>query len=77
MTVLASVLFAVSLLSFWKYRTGRLLLVSGMLAVFVVRSVLLSIGLFIPEVAAATSSVYIWGFDIAILGALYATVLKR
>ena len=44
---------------------------------FFTRSVLLSLGLFYPQVEPFISSVYIWVFDLAILAILYITSLKK
>lgn len=76
MTVLSVVLFAVSVLSFVRYRSVRMLLISFMLGLFVVQSVLLSLGLFFPVVAGFTGSVWIWVFEVGILGVLYVTAVK-
>jgi hypothetical protein len=76
-TIISLVLFLVSFLSYRKYRKTKVLLISMMLLVFFARGVLLSLGLFYPQVEAFTSSVYIWAFDIVILVALYVTSLKK
>ena len=76
MTILSCVVLGISLLSYWKYRSSRMLLISVMLGLFFVQSVLLSLGLFFPLVAGFTSSVYVWVFDVAILGVLYLVAVK-
>jgi len=76
MTVLSLALLVISLLSFFRYRSMRMLLISFMLCLFFVRSVVLSLGLFFPSVAAFSGSVYVWVFDVVILGVLYVAALK-
>ena len=76
MMVLSLVLLVVSVLSFVKYRSSRLLLVCVVLGLFFVQSVLLSLGLFVPGVGVLTGSVYIWVFDVVILCLLYVTAVK-
>jgi len=76
-TIFSLVLFIISLLSYWKYGKLRRLFISIILFMFFTRSVLLSLGLFISQVEAFTSSIYIWVFDLAILAVLYVTSLKK
>jgi hypothetical protein len=76
-TIFSLVLLIVSTLSYWKYRKIKVLLISLMLLVFFTRGILLSLGLFYPQIEAFTSSVYIWVFDLLILAALYVTSLKK
>jgi hypothetical protein len=76
MTVLSLVLLVVSLLSFVKYRSSRMLLICVMLGLFFVQSLLLSLGLFVPAVGVFTGSVYIWVFEVVILCVLYVTAVK-
>ena len=76
-TIFSLVLSVVSLLSYRKYQTIKLLLISMMLLVFFVRGALLSLGLFVPLIAVFTSSIYIWVFDLIILAVLYITSLKK
>ena len=76
-TIFSLILLVVSLLSYRKYRSIKLLLISMMLLVFFARGVLLSLGLFVPSIAAFTSSIYIWVFDLVILTVLYVTSLKK
>ena len=76
-TIFSLVLFIISLLSYWKYGKLRRLFISIILFMFFTRSVLLSLGLFISQVEAFTSSIYIWVFDLAMLAVLYVTSLKK
>jgi len=76
-TIFSLVLFVISLLSYWKYGKLRRLFISIIFFMFFTRSVLLSFGLFYPQVETFTSSVYIWVFDLAILAILYITSLKK
>jgi hypothetical protein len=76
MTVLSVVLLAVSVMSFVKYRSSRMLLISVMLGLFFVQSVLLSLGLFVPGIGVFTGSVYIWVFEVVILCVLYVAAVK-
>jgi len=76
-TIFSLVLFVISLLSYWKYGKLRRLFISIIFFMFFTRSVLLSLGLFYPQVEPFISSVYIWVFDLAILAILYITSLKK
>jgi len=76
-TIFSLVLLIISLLSYWKYGKLRRLFISIILFMFFTRSVLLSLGLFYPQVETFTSSIYIWVFDLAILAVLYVTSLKK
>jgi hypothetical protein len=76
-TIFSLALLVISLLSYWKYKNIKLLFISMVFLVFFTRSVLLTLGLFYEQVAAVTSSVYIWMFDLLILVVLYIISLKR
>ena len=76
MTIVSVVVLGISVLSFWKFRSSRMLLVCVMVGLFVVQSVLLSLGLFVSVVAGFTSSVYVWVFDVVILCLLYLVAVK-
>ena len=76
-TILSLVLVIISFLSYWKYQKPKLLLIGGVFLLFLVRGILLSIGLFIPIVQEFTSSEFIWVFDIAMLLVLYLTSLRK
>lgn len=76
MMILSCVILGISLLSYWKYRSSRMLLISVMLGLFFVQSLLLSLGLFLPLIAGFTSSVYVWVFEVVILGVLYLVAVK-
>jgi len=76
-TVFSFVLFLVSLLSYWKYGKGKLLLIAAVFFVFLLRALLLSASLFSEDVSSFISSTHIWLFDLVILALLYITSLKR
>ena len=77
-TILALILFIVTLLSYRKYKNRKLLLVSMVFFFLLIRGVLLSLGLFYASFTQLTTSGYIWLFDLAVLIFLYAAYsLKR
>jgi hypothetical protein len=76
-SIFSLVLFLVSILSYYKYRKIKLLLISMVFLMFLSRSLLLSFSLFSAQVSAFIASPYIWLFDLLILLVLYITSLKR
>jgi hypothetical protein len=76
-TFIALVLLIVSLLSYWKYRRGKLILISGVFLLMFIRGTILSTSLFYPEYKTWLTSPYIWGFDLVILLILYIASIKR
>ena len=70
-------LLAVSLASFYRYRNSKLLLVSVVFLVFLIKGILLSLGLFFHEIAVFGSVVSVGFFDLVILILLFGATLKR
>ena len=70
-TTLASGLLIISLLSFRKFRNNKLLLISLVFVLFLIRGVLMSIGVFWEEFFA----LYITTFHLGILDVLMLLVL--
>lgn len=77
LVIISLVLLILSVLSYWKYEKRRTLFISMILFLFFLRSILLSLGLFYEQIAAFTSSIYIWVFDLIILAFFYIMSLKK
>ena len=77
MLVLSVVVFGISLLSWWRFGGVRLLLVCVMCGVLLVQSVVLSVGLFVSVVGVFSGSVWVWCFEVVVLGVLYVVAVKR
>ncbi len=77
LTIFSLVLFCVSILSYWRYKKIKLLFISMVFLVFLIRSVVLSLSLFYDIFASFSSSNYIWILDLIILVILYLTSMKR
>jgi len=76
-TIFALGLFIVSLLSYKKYKNGKLLFVSLVFFVFLVKGILLSFGLFNEQLAGMISNPYVGLFDLIVLVLLFIATLKR
>ena len=77
-TILSVVLFIVTLLSFRQYKNKKVLVVSFIFFFLFVRGIILSFSLFNDQLAAITTSGYVWSFDLIVLILLYAAYsLKR
>jgi len=76
-TIFSIGLLAVSLASFKKYKNMKLLFVSLVFFVFLIKGILLSIGLFYEDITIIFSSTYIGLFDLIILVLLFIATLKR
>lgn len=76
-TIFSIGLLAVSLASFKKYKNMKLLFVSLVFFVFLIKGILLSIGLFYEDITTILSSTYIGLFDLIILVLLFIATLKR
>ncbi|MFH1101390.1 MAG: hypothetical protein V1726_05075 [Methanobacteriota archaeon] len=77
LTIIALVLFLISLQSYRIYKNVRLPFVVIVFLFFLLKGVLLSLGLIYEPVAGLLSSYYFHIFDIAILLLLYFSALKR
>lgn len=76
-TIFSLNLLVVSFLSFWKYKSLKLLFMSVVFLLFFIKGVLLSLSLFYEQIEGLGSIVYIWLFDLIILILLYITSMKR
>jgi len=76
-TVFSLGLLIVSLLSYRKYKNTKLLFVSAVFLVFLIKGVLFSLGLFYSQIADILSSSYAGLFDLIILVLLFIATLKR
>jgi len=76
-TIFALGLFIVSLLSYRKYKNGKLLFVSLVFLIFLVKGILLSLSLFYSQFADIISNPYVGLFDLIILVFLFIATLKR
>jgi len=76
-TIFALGLFIVSLLSYRKYKNGKLLFVSLVFLIFLVKGILLSLSLFYSQFADIISNPYVGLFDLIILVLLFIATLKR
>jgi len=76
-TIFALGLFIVSLLSYRKYKNGKLLFVSLVFFIFLAKGMLLSLSLFYSQFADIISNPYVGLFDLVILILLFLATLKR
>jgi hypothetical protein len=76
-TILALNLMVVAFLSYRKYRSDKLLLMSIVFSLFFIKGLLLSLSLFFEQFEDLSSILYIWIIDFSILILLYITSLKR
>ncbi|MCX6666050.1 MAG: hypothetical protein NT038_08360 [Euryarchaeota archaeon] len=71
-------LFIISLASYRRYKNVKLLVVSLVFLVFLVKGILLSLGLFSEDILRIVSSATAGGLvDVLILGLLFIATLKR
>ena len=76
-TILSLGLLTVSFVSYRKYRKTKLFFVSCVFLVFLIKGMLLSIGLFFDDVAIFSTGIYGGFFDMIILILLFIATLKR
>jgi len=76
-TMFALGLFVVSMMSYKKYNNKKLLFVSLVFAIFLVKGIMLSLSLFNAEFAGFLSNPVIGIFDLVILVLLFMATLKR
>lgn len=76
-TIFSMGLLAVSLASYKKYKNLKLLFVSCVFLVFLIKGILLSINLFYEEINLLNSTFNIGLFDLIILILLFIATLKR
>ena len=76
-TIFSVGLLAVSLYSYSKHKTIKLLIISCVFLVFLIKGILLSLGLFYTNLGLPTASVSFTFFDVIILVLLFIATLKR
>jgi len=76
-TIFSIGLLAVSLASYKKYKNIKLLFVSLVFLVLLVKGILLSLSLFYDSIATLSSATYTGLFDLIILILLFLATLKR
>ena len=75
-TVLSLGLFILSILGYLKRKNTKMIFVSLVFLVFLVKGILLSLGVFSSEIIVLNSSFNPWIFDLVVLVLLYVTSLK-
>jgi len=75
-TVLSLGLFILSILGYLKRKNTKMIFVSLVFLVFLVKGIILSLGVFSSEIIVLNSSFNPWIFDLVVLVLLYVTSLK-
>jgi hypothetical protein len=76
-TIFSLGLFAVSIYSYYKYKNKKLLFVSIVFLVFLIKGLILSYSLFNEQLINIEIGLYFGLFDLIILILLFAATLKR
>lgn len=76
-TIISFVLLIISLHSYNSFKNKKLLLITVVFIFFLIRGIILSLGLFYPSEFGFSTSFYMWSFDVVILAILYLSSLKR
>ena len=76
-TIFSLGLLTISITSYRKYKNQKLLFVSIVFLVFLLKGILLSLGLYQEDIAALLTSSYAGIFDLIILILLFMVTLKR
>ena len=76
-TIFSLGLLAVSLFSFGKFKTTKLLVVSLVFLIFFIKGILMSLGLFYTMWGLPTANDAFLFLDVLILGFLFVVTLKR
>jgi len=76
-TIVSLILLLISFYSYNIYRNTKLLFVILVFIFFLIRGLILSIGLFYEPLWPVVTSYYVWIFDLLILTMLYMAALKR
>ena len=76
-TIFALGLFIVSALSYRKYKNKKLIFVSLIFLVFLIKGIMLSLSLFNLQMVSINNNPYIGLFDFLILVLLFIATLKR
>ena len=77
MTVFSATLFFISLVSYSRTRSGRLVLVAMAFLMFCLKGVALSIGLYRPDILQVTTELPSLLFDVLILLILYFATVRE
>jgi hypothetical protein len=77
MTVFSATLFIISLISYVRTRSGRILLVGIAFLMFCLKGIALSIGLYRPDVLQVTTDLPSLLFDVLILLILYFAAVRE
>lgn len=70
-------LFLISLLSYWRYHNGKLVLVSLVFLVFLVKGVLMSLSIFSEDFSGVFTAPFTGLFDVCVLVLLFLATLRR
>ncbi|MEM0493031.1 MAG: hypothetical protein QXS02_03630 [Candidatus Thermoplasmatota archaeon] len=76
-TVFSAGLLIISLLSYYRYKNIKLLFVSSVFFIFLIKGILLSLGLFIKDINTYITDIVESILDISILILLFIATLKR
>ena len=76
-TIVSLILLLISIHSYRIYKNSKLPLVIMVFIFFLIRGLLLSIGLFYEQLWPIVSGYYVWILDLLILTMLYLAALKR
>jgi len=76
-TIFALGLFIVSLLSYKKYKNTKLIFVSLIFLVFLIKGISFSLSLFYEQFVSILDNPYIGLFDLVVLVLLFIATLKR
>jgi hypothetical protein len=71
-TILSLIMFCATIISYVKYKNKKLLFVSSIFLVLLIRGILLSVSMFYDPLKTITSNGYIWIVDVLVLLFLYA-----
>jgi hypothetical protein len=75
-TVLSLGLLIVSLISYKKHNSPKLIFISLVFLIFLIKGILFSLGLFYEQLTTINSNQYLGLFDLIILVALFIATLK-
>jgi hypothetical protein len=75
-TVISLGLFVLSVRGYFKRKNTKMIFVSLVFLIFLIKGIVLSIGIFSSEIIVLNVSINLWIFDLLILVLLYVTSLK-
>lgn len=76
-TIFSLGLFGISLASYKRHKNTKLLFIALVFLVFLIKGMILSIGLFIEEIGELVSGIQAGVFDIIVLAFLFIATLRR